>query len=640
MSEPDFIWMTALVFAPCAFALGLLFFPRGSERAMLWWTLLGTAVTLGISLAILINYRFDLVDQVRPGMPDYKAKREMISLDARSLAVSPEAGDPANAHDWLARTAWIETFGIDYFIGIDGISMPLILLTTFLTFLAMIASFGITRFESTQRLVRGYCILFLLLESAILGIFVSLDFFLFYVFWELMLFPMYFLIGVWGGPRREYAALKFFLYTLFGSILILIPLLAFYFSNMRDFVSPARLQAAVETLMLQNVTNAESKVVVNTFDLLVLARAGRATLEYLGNDGDVRKITTSPILNAARREVQQLEAKQADTSQARARLDALEKAMAKRMESEWFFRPLFQYTMFLLLFIGFAIKIPLVPLHTWLPDAHVEAPTPISMILAGVLLKLGGYGFLRLAWPICPYAAYQLAGWIALFGVINIIYGAFAALAQTDFKKLVAYSSVCHMGYVILGIAVWSTRESATAWSLGMNGAMFQMIAHGITSAGMFFCVGILYERAHHRNLDNFRGINESMPLYAGISAILFFAAMGIPGMCGFIGEVMVILSAWTFAPGGQQWIGMLFAILATSTMVITAASILWTLQRVFMGINPAVKNYKDVRWDEISVAVPMIVLAIGLGVFPAMLLHWMEPSVTHLVDSLVSYKP
>src|SRR5437660_7345506 len=273
--------------------------------------------------------------------------------------------------------------------------------------------------------------------------------------------------------------------------------------------------------------------------------------------------------------------------------------------------------MLLLFFVGFAIKVPVFSFHTWLPDAHVEAPTPISMILAGVLLKLGGYGILRIAYPICPWAAEYLAWPLAVFGVINIVYGAFAAMAQTDFKKLVAYSSVSHMGYVILGIAVWSTGSGTAYWSWGMNGAMFQMIAHGITSAGMFFLVGVIYDRAHHRNLDNFRGLYEPMPLYGGMSAVIFFAAMGLPGMCGFVGEFMVVLATWNYSPT--------FSILAALTVVITAAYILWTLQRVFMGQNPAYKDYKDMDFREVMIATLLVVPSVALGVSPyQLLLSWM----------------
>jgi NADH-quinone oxidoreductase subunit M len=256
------------------------------------------------------------------------------------------------------------------------------------------------------------------------------------------------------------------------------------------------------------------------------------------------------------------------------------------------------------------------------------------MILAGVLLKMGGYGILRIAYPICPWAAEYLASWVALFGMINIVYGAFAAMAQTDFKKLVAYSSVSHMGYVILGIAVWSA-TGRQYWSWGMNGAMFQMIAHGITSAGMFFLVGVIYDRAHHRNLNNFRGLYEPMPLYGGISAIIFFAAMGLPGMCGFVGEFMVVLSAWNFRPWNWEAGGPVFAVLAALTVVVTAAYILWTLQRVYMGQNPAYKDYPDISFRELLCIVPLVVLAVLLGVAPSLLLYWMEPSVTGLVDTL-----
>jgi NADH-quinone oxidoreductase subunit M len=611
-AEYDLILMSLVIFVPTVFALGLFFFPRRSDEYMRWWSLLGTAITLVLSLWMFIDYYAMLDSNLDPESAKNAIWRPgaATSLGSRADAATNRAvqGNPRLSEDWLSRLPWISRFNIDYYLGIDGISMPLILLTTVISFLAMLASWNIERY------VRGYCALFLLLETGMIGTFLALDFFLFYIFWEVMLLPMYFLIGVWGGPRREYAAIKFFLYTLLGSVFILIALLAFYFTDVQDFVHPSVVAQRVAELQARNpqLTPAEvqKQVVVNSFDLLVLQKIGKAAAQVRHGREDevVRDLSHN---------------------------DATKEQAVRQRLGQTFFQPWFQYTMFLLLFVGFAIKVPLFPFHTWLPDAHVEAPTPISMILAGVLLKMGGYGIIRIAYPICPWAAEQLALWIAAFAMINIVYGAFAAMAQTDFKKLVAYSSVSHMGYVILGIAVWSMPQGSQYWAWGLNGAMFQMIAHGISSAGMFFLVGVIYDRAHHRNLDNFRGLYEPMPLYGGISAIIFFAALGLPGLCGFVGEFMVVLATWNFSPPEFPSAGPMFAVLAALTVVITAAYILWTIQRVFFGVNTAYKDLPDINLRELLCIVPLLVLAVVLGVAPQLLLSWMEPHVTGLVDTL-----
>jgi NADH-quinone oxidoreductase subunit M len=619
-AERDLVLMSLVIFVPSLAALLILFVPRGKDEWMRWIALFGTAITLVLSLLVLIEY-YQGVTQALSSNGDQSQKNRALLISRAEVADMAGAGNQAASvsdSDWLGRRSWIGSFGIDYYLGIDGISLALILLTTMLSFLAMIASWNIERF------VRGYCILFLVLETGMLGTFFALDFFLFYIFWEVMLLPMYFLIGIWGGPRREYAAIKFFLYTLLGSVFILIALLGFYFTDIRDFVPSAGLNSPR-----------------HSFDLVALQRAGTASAA-LHHGVPAETVALDALIAYKDPRVTETERSQLRFgTEAERRLirnkyqadrivhDNLAAATARLTSPDqpFFNNQNFQIVMFLLLFVGFAIKVPLFPFHTWLPDAHVEAPTPISMILAGVLLKMGGYGIIRIAYPICPWAAEYLAGLVSAFGIINIVYGAFAAMAQVDFKKLVAYSSISHMGYVILGIAVWAAGDRSQFWSWGLNGAMFQMIAHGITSAGMFFLVGVIYDRAHHRNLDNFRGLYEPMPLYGGISAVIFFAAMGLPGMCGFVGEFMVILATWEYSR--------VYAVLAALTVVITAAYILWTLARVFLGQNPAYKTCPEINLRELICIVPLVVLAVLLGVYPELLMSWMTPDVTGLVNQL-----
>jgi NADH-quinone oxidoreductase subunit M len=565
--ENFIIWFTSwIIFLPALAALVIAFVPRDRHDVMRW-TSLGTTIVVFLMTA---------------WMALQNGEEGQFSLEGSTVAQMQNA----------FSVPWIDAFNIYYFMGVDGISFPLILLTSFICVLGMGASWNIDKH------VKAYCILYLLLEMGMLGVFFALDFFLFYVFWEVMLLPMYFLIGVWGGPRREYAAIKFFLYTLVGSVLMLIAILMLYFKSDLDLLSPQELvdthvAASLETAQQmkadwQAARDADEYGTPHTFNILAL--------QHIGQMQD-SPFSDGPLL------------------------------WGKNL----------QWWAFLLLFIGFAIKVPAVPLHTWLPDAHVEAPTPISMILAGILLKMGGYGIIRICYPICPDGGYDLANFVCAVGVISMVYGAFAAMAQKDFKRLVAYSSVSHMGYVVLGMGVWSAvagnQWDADYWALGMNGAMFQMIAHGISSAGMFFLVGVIYDRVHHRNLDEFGGLFRHMPVYSGISFVIFFAALGLPGLCGFIGEVMVTLSAWKYSQA--------LAIISAAVVILTAGYILWTLQRVYLG-----PEYKGPHGDHLTpitlreklIAAPLVVFAILFGVYPQALFNYMEPSVTASVEDLADW--
>lgn len=529
-----------------------------------------------------------------------------VFLGTLGLLVGESAFDLSfDRMQYVFSVDWISSFDIFYFVGLDGISLPLVVLTSFISMLAMGASWSI------KKHVTPYCVLFLLLETGMLGVFMALDFFLFYVFWEVMLLPMYFLIGIWGGSRKEYAAIKFFLYTLVGSVLMLIAILMLYFNS--DLT-----QLTVDQMRAANViaADAEGDAIIESLTRLGFSETqAQAVLAGGGAASDDYAVHTFNILAMAQ--------------------------MGQHttlFDDELLFGWTLQHWAFVLLFIGFIIKVPSVPVHTWLPDAHVEAPTPISMILAGVLLKMGGYGIIRMCYPICPHAGYDFAYVVCLVGVISMVYGAFAAMAQSDFKRLVAYSSVSHMGYVVLGFGVWSasagTLFNADYWNMGIKGAMFQMIAHGISSAGMFFMVGVVYDRVHHRNLNEFGGLYGRMPVYTGMAMVIFFAGLGLPGLCGFIGEVFVVLSVWKF--------NQVLAIISAAVVILTAGYILWAIQRVYLGAEykgPHGEALSRINFREFMVALPLVVLAVVFGVFPHQtLIKYMDTTIDRQTYELAEW--
>jgi NADH-quinone oxidoreductase subunit M len=544
----DNLLLTSLWLVPLIGVVAVLALPKKAENAVKWVSLGFTSVTFVITLMVLGVYLSEGLQE--KSLRDRAANNKLVAVGTSGETVSDETG--GGESDLVVRRSWIPYFNIQYYLGVDGISLSLVVLTGLVSLLACLASWNI------EKQVKGYFALYLLLCASMIGVFISLDLFLFYVFFEVMLLPMYFLIGIWGGPRREYAAIKFLLYTLFGSVFILVAILILFF--------------------------AQSNVAVPGFT---------------GHSFDIVQLT------------------------------------AIASETSYYSRST-QWWVFILFFTGFIVKLPSFPFHTWLPDAHVEAPTPISMILAAILLKVGGYGLVRLAWPLAPAGAFDWSVWVAILGVFSILYGALVAMAQTDFKKLVAYSSVSHMGYVTLGMAVMAifaadgSKLDPRYYAYGVNGAMFMMLAHGITSAGMFFLVGVIYDRAHTRDLNKLGGLSNFMPMYGAMSYVIFFGSMGLPGLCGFVAEAFVVLSAFNYSP--------ILAILAAAAVILTAGYILWTIQRVFLGRSEAWKGLPDMDLREIAISVPLVVLTVAMGIFPHLLVFsWMGPSVDQLVQGVVT---
>ena len=488
--------LTLVVFTPLIGVLAILFVPSSNHRLIRGIALIAALASLVFSL--------------------------------RLLGYQPDGAEFQYRED----ISWIAAFGMRYTLGVDGLSVVLVLLTTVLSVVSIFYSF-----DPIQTRVKEYYATMLLLMVGMLGVFVSLDLFLFYVFWELSLIPMYLVIGIWGGPRRIYATVKFVIYTLVGSLLMLVAILA---------VAIAHAAAG------------------NPFTFSYETLRGFGYAEGL------------------------------------------------------------QALAFIAFFLAFAIKVPMWPFHTWLPDAHVEAPTAGSIILAGVLLKLGGYGFLRYNLPLLPDAAKEFAPIVIGLAVIAVLYGAMVSMVQPDLKKLIAYSSVSHMGFVMLGVFVLNTQ--------GIQGAVFQMISHGVTTGALFLLVGVIYERTHDRQIAHMGGLNARLPHYAAIFGLFTFASIGLPGLSGFIGEFLVVLGSFQYS----GWV-------AAATMlvvIISAVYMLWMFQRVFFAVPsdwmrrfwPSLTDMTRNEWLSLT---PLILLVVGLGVFPGPVLDAIAPSVQRILDAV-----
>jgi len=491
----DFPLLTLILFTPLIGAVALLLVPKRNEDAIRWIANLFALAGFLVSLPLWFAY-----DQASP------------------------------SYQFVERHAWIPSIGAEYHLGVDGFSALLILLTTLTGVIAVLSSW-----TAIKERVKEYYVFLLLLQTGMLGAFVALDFLLFFLFWEVMLVPMYFLIGVWGSDRRLYSAIKFFLYTLVGSVVMLLGILALYFS----YSDPATGR--------------------HTFDIVQWQQHG---FDYN-----------------------------------------------------------LQWWVFLAFFLGFAIKVPMFPFHTWLPDAHTDAPTAGSVILAAVLLKMGTYGFIRFSLPILPDATRAFVPMIAVLSIVGIVYGALVAMAQTDWKRLVAYSSVSHMAMVMLGMFALNP--------VGLKGSILQQINHGVSTGALFLIVGIVYERRHTRQIKEYGGLSKVMPVYAAIFGVMMLSSIGLPALNGFIGEVLILQGVFVV----PRW-GMLWAAVAATGIILGAAYMLWLYQRTMFGKveNPKNEGLRDLNLREVATFVPLIALALWIGIYPTPFLNRLDTSVDRVV--------